>query len=79
VTASRTSAHWDHAYTTRGADGVKAVPGVSLELVESLDVAPDAPVVDVGGGASNLAFELAGGGFTDVTVLDASAVALDAT
>lgn len=74
--------HWDEAYTTRGVDGVswyQAAPAVSLELVEALGVSPEAAVIDVGGGASFLADELVGRGFTDVTVLDVSAAALDAT
>ena len=74
--------HWDEAYTTRGVDGVswyQAAPAVSLELVEALGVSPEAAVIDVGGGASFLADELVARDFTDVTVLDVSAAALDAT
>jgi 2-polyprenyl-3-methyl-5-hydroxy-6-metoxy-1,4-benzoquinol methylase len=74
--------HWDEAYGTRGIDGVswhEPIPAVSLELVEALGVSPDAAVIDVGGGGSFLADELVGRGFTDVTVLDISAAALDAT
>ncbi len=74
--------HWDEAYSTRGVDGVswyQAAPTVSLELVEALGVSPDAPVIDVGGGGSFLADELVARDFTDVTVLDISAAALDAT
>lgn len=74
--------HWDEAYTTRGVDGVswyQAAPAVSLELVEALGVSTEAAVIDVGGGASFLADELVARDFTDVTVLDVSAAALDAT
>ena len=74
--------HWDEAYSTRGVDGVswyQAAPAVSLELVEGLGVSPEAAVIDAGGGGSFLADELVGRGFTDVTVLDISAAALDAT
>ncbi len=73
--------HWDEAYTSRGIDGVswhQDVPAVSLELVDALDVPRDAAVVDIGGGGSFLAEELVARGFTDVTVLDFSATALDA-
>ena len=74
--------HWDEAYSTRGVDGVswyQAAPAVSLELVDALGVSPKAAVIDVGGGRSFLADELVARGFTDVTVLDISAAALDAT
>ena len=74
--------HWDEAYSTRGIDGVswyQAAPTVSLELVDALGVSPHAPVIDVGGGGSFLARELVARGFTDLTVLDVSAAALDAT
>ena len=77
-----TSEHWDAAYRSHGVSGVswyQDVPDVSLSLIESLRISPDAAVIDVGGGASQLARELVGRGFADVTVLDASAVALEAT
>jgi len=74
--------HWDHVYSTRGVDGVswyQAAPTVSLELVEALAISPGAAVIDVGGGGSFLADELVARGFTDLTVLDISAAALEAT
>ena len=74
--------HWDAAYSTRGVDGVswyQAVPAVSLELVDALDISRDAAVIDVGGGASFLVDELLARDFRDLTVLDLSASALDAT
>lgn len=74
--------HWDEAYSTRGIDGVswyQAAPVVSLELVEALGVSRESAVIDVGGGGSFFADELVAQGFTDVTVLDISAEALDAT
>ena len=52
---------------------------MSLELVEALGVSPEVAVIDVGGGGSFLADELVARGFTDITVLDVSAAALDAT
>jgi 2-polyprenyl-3-methyl-5-hydroxy-6-metoxy-1,4-benzoquinol methylase len=73
--------HWDSAYATRGVENVswhQPVPAVSLELIHVLRIASDAAIVDVGGGGSPLAGELAARGF-DVTVLDLSAVALRAT
>ena len=73
---------WDAAYSTRGVDGVswyEAVPAVSLELVDALEISRDAAVIDIGGGASFLVDELVARGFSDLTVLDLSASALDAT
>jgi hypothetical protein len=74
--------HWDEAYRSRGVEGVswyEAEPTVSLELVGALGVDRDVAAIDVGGGASLFADELVAQGFTDVTVLDISQVALDAT
>ena len=74
--------HWDEAYRSRGIDGVswyQAVPAMSLELVEVLGIPLDVPVLDIGGGGSFLADELVERGFTDITVLDVSTAALDAT
>lgn len=47
-----------------------------MALIERLDVAPDAAVIDVGGGASLLVDRLVARGFTDVSVLDVSEAAL---
>jgi Methyltransferase domain len=74
--------HWDAVYSTRGVDGVswhQAVPALSLELIDALDIPREAAVFDVGGGASFLVDELVARGFRDLTVLDLSASALDAT
>ena len=71
--------HWDTAYSRRGVAGVswyERFPRVSLELVSALDLPLDAPLIDVGGGASNLAAELVARGYKDVSVLDLSEVAL---
>ena len=70
---------WDAAYRDRGAAGVswfEPTPRISLELVTALAVPLDAAVIDVGGGASTFADEMLALGYTDVTVLDISEVAL---
>jgi len=75
------SRHWDDAYSTRGTQGVswfQSEPTVSLELIVSLGLDVTTPVVDIGGGASVLADRLLRAGFTDVSVLDVSEVALKA-
>lgn len=71
--------HWDQAYGTRGAEGVswyEPSARMSLGLVAELGVPLETAVVDVGGGTSTLAGELVARGYTDVTVLDLSAVAI---
>jgi hypothetical protein len=73
--------HWDDAYSTRGTEGVswfQSEPTVSLELIGSLRLDRETPIVDVGGGASVLADRLLARGFTDISVLDLSDVALRA-
>jgi SAM-dependent methyltransferase len=70
--------HWNDAYAIRGAEAVSwSDPGASesLALVMAL-LHPGEAVVDVGGGASDLARQLVGAGFGPVTVLDLSDAAL---
>jgi cyclopropane fatty-acyl-phospholipid synthase-like methyltransferase len=71
---------WDSAYVTKGSDGVswyEAEPATSLALIEALRVPSDAAVIDIGGGASALAERLLDRAFSDLTILDISAIALD--
>jgi SAM-dependent methyltransferase len=73
-------AHWDNRYETIGPTGVswhQERPTPSLELLDALGVTIDSSLVDVGGGASNLADHLLALGHRDVSVLDLSAVALE--
>ncbi|HZN13014.1 MAG TPA: class I SAM-dependent methyltransferase [Acidimicrobiales bacterium] len=73
------SVDWNERYLARGADAVswfQAAPSMSLELVELLDVPTDAPVVDVGGGASTLVDELLHRRYEHVSVVDLSDAAL---
>jgi SAM-dependent methyltransferase len=71
--------HWDTAYRERGAEGVswfQPAAAVSLDLIRRLDVPRNSAIIDIGGGASLLVDALLVQGFTDVTVLDISGVAL---
>lgn len=73
--------HWEEVYRTRRADQVswyQASPVTSLALVEALGVGAATPVIDVGAGASTFVDALVARGFTDLSVLDVSATALDA-
>ena len=73
-------AHWDGVYTRRGPRAVswyEPAPEISLALIDQAGVDRDAPIVDVGGGASTLAAALLADGYTDITVADISATALE--
>jgi SAM-dependent methyltransferase len=72
--------HWDQLYAERDPNQVswfEPVPASSLAIIEDLDLPLDAPIADVGGGASWLAAELVRRGYADVTVVDISGEALD--
>ena len=71
--------HWNRVYTTRAVDAVswyQAQPKVSLELIAAADLPVDAPIIDVGGGASVLVDCLLAQGRSALSVLDVSAAAL---
>jgi SAM-dependent methyltransferase len=71
--------HWETVYSERSPDAVswyEQVPERSLKLIESMGLPADAPIIDVGGGASSLAARLLAAGHTDVTVADISQEAL---
>lgn len=73
------AARWDATYRTHGVEGVswfQTQPTVSLELIEATGAAPDAAIIDVGGGASFLVDHLVTRAYRDVSVLDISTVAL---
>lgn len=59
----------DHTWTQH-------VPELSLTLIDQLQLAKDAPIIDVGGGDSTLVDHLLERGYTNVTVLDISKHAL---
>jgi SAM-dependent methyltransferase len=72
--------HWEQLYTENQPDQVswfEPVPASSLAMIEGLDLPLDAPILDVGGGASRLAAELVRRGHADVTVVDISGEALE--
>lgn len=72
--------HWDEVYETKGPREVswyQREPKMSLVLIEELDLALDAAIVDVGAGTSSLAARLLARGLGDITVLDLSARALE--
>ena len=72
--------HWERVYSEKSVDQVswfQHEPRRSLELIESSSTAKDAPIIDVGAGASVLVDQLLLNGYTDLSVLDISKNALD--
>ena len=73
-------AHWTEVYTGKTPDQVswyQINPENSLSLTEASRVEKDAPILDVGGGASVLVDRLLEKGFTRISVLDLSGPALE--
>jgi len=71
--------HWQKVYATKAPTEVswyQPVPERSLALIRDTGVPPDAPLLDVGAGASTLVDQLLAAGYTDLTVLDISGTAL---
>lgn len=72
--------HWERVYAEMAPDAVswfEPTPRSSLAMIDELELPLDAPIVDVGGGASGLAGELLRRGYTDLTVVDISSEALE--
>jgi 2-polyprenyl-3-methyl-5-hydroxy-6-metoxy-1,4-benzoquinol methylase len=72
--------HWDAVYETKHADDVswfQERPELSLSLIRRTGVPHSAAIVDIGAGASTLADCLLADGYSDLTVLDIAAPALD--
>ncbi len=72
--------HWEAIYQTKAPAQVswyQAHPQLSLDLIRRTGVAHDAPIIDVGGGASTLVDHLLAEGYANLTVLDISHAALE--
>jgi len=77
-----TKTHWESVYETKPADAVSwYAPHLreSLRYVTQAAASKDVAILDVGGGESTLVDDLAGEGYSDITVLDISATALEVT
>ena len=76
----QSKSHWEHVYATKPADALswyQPHADRSLALIRDTGAPRSAAVIDVGGGASTLVDDLVADGYTNVTVLDLSAAALD--
>ena len=76
----QTDDHWSEVYRTEAPDSVswyQPAPEPSLRALDQFGVANPASLIDVGGGASNLVDRLIERGWSDLTVLDIAAPALN--
>ncbi len=74
--------HWDHVYETKQPNQVswtELVPQTSMDFINSLGLAKNAKIIDIGGGESRLVDYLLDEGFENITVLDISSKALEKT
>lgn len=71
--------HWENIYTARPHTDVSWFTehiDSSLELIKKSGIRKSDAIIDVGGGASTLVDDLIADGFTDLSVIDISAAAL---
>ncbi|MCB0216584.1 MAG: class I SAM-dependent methyltransferase [Chloroflexi bacterium] len=71
--------HWESIYASRPPEALswhQADPAPSIQMIRQAMPELEAPIIDVGGGASRLADALLAEGYRDLTVLDISATAL---
>ncbi len=75
-------AHWERIYRTKDPTQVswyQPAAGLSLDLIRRVAPDLDAPIIDVGGGASTLVDGLLDAGYRSLTVLDLAPSALAIT
>jgi len=73
--------HWNEVYSTRKTEGLgwyRPHLEMSFALINSLGLNTDAPIIDIGGGASTLVDDLLAADYNAITVVDLSATALSA-
>lgn len=71
--------HWEGIYSTKKSNEVswtQEFPITSLNFLHSFSLSKDSSIIDIGGGESKLVDFLLDEGFTDITVLDISELAL---
>ncbi len=72
--------HWEKIYRERSPLEVswyQTHPSLSIELIHNTGISKDAAVIDIGGGASMLVDRLLDEEFSDLSVMDISAAAID--
>lgn len=71
--------HWENVYRNKSPDSVswfQQEPTLSLSLISRAGLSLDAPIIDVGGGASLLVDKLCDAAYSNISVLDVSGNAL---
>ena len=74
------SAHWEKVYETKSPQEVswtQEVPKTSLDFIQKYALGKSSSIIDIGGGDSNLVDHLLDLGYSDITVLDISAKAIE--
>lgn len=74
------ASHWETVYSTKSDNEVswfQDSPAISLRMISDANPAPDARIIDIGGGTSRLVDALLREGFRSLSVLDISASALE--
>jgi len=72
--------HWERIYLCNSPLKVswyQQEPSLSLSLITGISLHRDAPIIDIGGGASTLVDKLCEEAYTNISVLDVSKNALD--
>lgn len=72
--------HWERIYSTKRSEEFSWTqdnPLTSISLLKGFNVPKTAPIIDIGGGESKLVDYLLKDGYSDITVLDISAKALE--
>ena len=72
--------HWNSLYSSKKLEEVswyQKIPQTSLDFIFDANLSKDDAIIDIGGGDSFLVDNLINAGFTNLTVLDISKLAID--
>ena len=72
--------HWENVFSTKSENEVswyQAYPQISIDFIQQFQLSSDAKIIDVGGGDSYLIDALLELGYSNLTVLDISAKAIE--
>lgn len=72
--------HWEQVYSTKESNAVswfQEHADKSMQLIRATGISKESAIIDVGGGASTLVDDLLSDGYSNLTVLDLSAKALE--
>lgn len=72
--------HWENVFANKNASEVswtQVYPTISMQYVKEINLPKNAKIIEIGGGESFLVDVLLAEGFTNITVLDISAKALE--